>query len=136
MQIPKFCTQPYLQNREMATLSTPYCQHNSLPSVSKLKPTLPRHLPYLDAFSGVVVPCVDPARRADMVRFLKLGWRPGVIAKHLHVSEATVYNTEQNLMQYGLSLRPHVQKTGRPVALIKADRVAVNLMSGDWRTTR
>ena len=38
----------------------------SPPSVSKLKPTSPCYLPYLDAFPGVVVPRIDPARHADM----------------------------------------------------------------------
>ena len=81
------------------------------------------------------MPRVDPARRADMVRFLELGWRPGAIAKHLHVSEATVYNTEQNLMRYGLPLKPRVRKTGRPAALTKADRVALLelLLDEGWK---
>ena len=81
------------------------------------------------------MPRVNPARRADMVRFLKLGWRPGAIAKHLHVSEATVYNTEQNLMRYGLLLKPYIRKTGRPAALTKADRVALLklLLNEGWK---
>ena len=56
-------------------LNTPYCRHNSLPSVNKLKPMLPCYLPYLDAFSGVIVPFIDPACRVDIVRLFKLGWR-------------------------------------------------------------
>lgn len=40
------------------------------------------------------MPRINPARRADIVRFLKLGWRLGAIAKHLYVSKVTVYNTE------------------------------------------
>jgi hypothetical protein len=90
MRIPNFCTQPYVQNREIAHFPhqmrlivdiTPYRQ-----SVSKLKPTSPCYLPYLDAFPGVVVPPIDPARRADMVRLLELGWRPDAIVEQLHVS--------------------------------------------------
>ena len=46
----------------------------------------PRYLPYLDAFPGVVVPCINPARRADIVRLLKLGWRLDAIIEQLHVS--------------------------------------------------
>ena len=70
-----------------------------------------------------------------MVRFLKLGWRLGAIVKHLYVSKATVYNTEQNLMQYGLPLKPRVRKTGRPAALTKADRVALLklLLDKGWK---
>ena len=41
----------------------PYCQHNSLPSVSKLKPMSPCYLPYLNAFSGVIVPTKKPAKK-------------------------------------------------------------------------
>ena len=66
--------------------NAPYCPHNSLPLVSKLKPTSPRYLPYLDAFPGVAVPPIDPARRADIVRLLKLGWRPDAIIEQLYVS--------------------------------------------------
>ena len=66
--------------------NAPYCLYNSLLSVSKLKPTSPRYLPYLDAFPGVAVPPIDSACRADMVRLLKLGWRPDAITEQLHVS--------------------------------------------------
>jgi len=45
------------------TLNAPYCQHNSLLSVSKLKPTSPRYLPYLNAFPGVVVPAKKPIKK-------------------------------------------------------------------------
>ena len=102
---------------------------------SKLKPTSPCYLPYLNIYPGVIVPHVDPARRADMVRFLKLGWRLGAIAKHLYVSEAIVYNTEQNLIRYGLPLKPCVRKTGCLAALTKADRVALLklLLNKGWK---
>ena len=71
------------------------------------------------------MPRVNPARRADMVRFLELGWRLGAIAKHLYVSKVTMYNTEQNLIRYGLLLKPYIRKMGCLVALTKADRVAL-----------
>ena len=58
----------------------------------------PRYLPYLDAFPGVVVPCIDPARRADIVCLLKLGWWLDAIAEQLHVSQATVYRTKYYLL--------------------------------------
>ena len=64
----------------------PYCQHNVLLSASKLKPVSPCYLPYPDAFLGVVVPRIDPARRADIVRLLKLGWRPNAIVEQLYIS--------------------------------------------------
>ena len=117
-----------------STLISRYCW-SFLPLVSKLKPTSPCYLPYLNIYPGVIVPRVDPARRADIVRFLKLGWHPGAIAKHLYVSKATVYNTEQNLMRYGLLLKPCVRKTGRPAALTKADRVALLklLLNKGWK---
>ena len=47
---------------------------------------LPRHLPYLDAFLGVIVPRVDPARRADIDRLLELGWLPDAIVGQLYIS--------------------------------------------------
>ena len=95
----------------------------------------PCYLPYLDAFSGVVVPPIDPARRADMVRLLELGWRPDAIAEQLHVSQATVYNTERNLMRYGQPIRPCVWKTGRLAALTKANREALLklLLHNSWK---
>ena len=92
-------------------------------------------MPYLDASPGVVVPRIDPARRADMVRLLELGWRPDAIAEQLHVSRTTVYNTENYLIQYGQPIRPHVRKTGRPAALTKADREALLklLLHDGWK---
>jgi hypothetical protein len=108
-----------------STLNTPYCQHNSPPSVSKLKPASPRYLPYLDAFPGVVVPRINPARRVDMVRLLKLGWQLDAIAELLHVSRTTVYNTEHYLIRYSQPIRPYVRKTGQPAALTRANREAL-----------
>ena len=106
-----------------------------LPWVSKLKPTSPCYLPYLDAFPGVVVPCIDPACRADMVRLLELGWRPDAVAEQLHVSWTTVYNTEHNLMRYGQPIRPCVRKAGRSAALTRADREALLklLLHDSWK---
>ena len=65
---------------------------------------------------GVVVPRVDPARRADMVR-LQLGWKPEAIAIECHTTKTTVYTIEHNLMLYGQPVNPRVRKTGRPEAL-------------------
>ena len=105
MPIPDFCAQPFVQNREIAHFPhqkrlivdiTPYRQ-----SVSKLKPTSPCYLPYLDAFPSIIVPPIDPARRADIVRLLELGWRPDAVVEQLYVSQATVYNTKRNLIRYG-----------------------------------
>jgi hypothetical protein len=102
MPIPNFYAQPYVQNREIAYFPhqtrlivdiTPYHQ-----SVSKLKPTSPYYLPYLDTFFSVIVPPIDPARRVDIVCLLKLGWQPDTVIKQLHISQTTVYNTEHNLM--------------------------------------
>ena len=56
------------------------------------------YLPYLDAFLGVVVPPIDLACRADIVYLFELGWRPDAVAEQLYVSQATVYNTERNLI--------------------------------------
>ena len=90
MPIPNLYAQPFVQNREIAHFPhqtrlivdiAPYRQ-----LVSKLKPTSPCYLPYLDAFPGVVVPPIDPACHADIVRLLKLGWRPDTVAEQLHVS--------------------------------------------------
>ena len=52
-----------------------YCQYNSLLLVSKLKPTSPHYLPDPNAFPSVIVPYINPVRRADIVYLLKLGWR-------------------------------------------------------------
>ena len=111
----------------------PYCQ--SLLLVSKLKPTSPCYLPYLNAFPSVVVPCINPAYCADIVHLLKLGWRPDAIAEQLHVSQTTVYNTENYLMRYGQPIRPYVRKTGRLVALTRADREALLelLLHNSWK---
>jgi transposase len=81
------------------------------------------------------VPPIDPTHRADMVRLLELGWRPDAVAEQLHVSRATVYNTERNLTRYGQPIRPHVRKAGRPAALTKADREALLklLLYNSWK---
>ena len=81
------------------------------------------------------MPRIDPARRADMVRLLALGWRPDAIAEQLHVSRATVYNTEHYLMRYGQPVRPYIRKAGRPAALTGADREALLelLLHDGWK---
>ena len=81
------------------------------------------------------MPRIDPARRADMVRLLELGWRPDAIAEQLHVSRTTVYNTENYLIRYGQPIRPYVRKTGRLVALTRADREALLelLLHNSWK---
>ena len=81
------------------------------------------------------MPPIDPARRADMVRLLELGWRPDAVAEQLHVSQATMYNTERNLIQYSQPIRPHIQKAGRLAALIKANREALLklLLYNSWK---
>ena len=95
----------------------------------------PCYLPYLNAFSSVIVPPINPTRRVDMVRLLKLGWRPDTIAEQLHISQATVYNTKRNLMQYGQPIKPHVRKTGWLAVLIKANREALLklLLYNSWK---
>ena len=82
-------------------------------------------MPYLDAFPRVIVPPIDPARRADIVRLLKLGWRPDTIAEQLHVSRATVYNTKRNLIRYGQPIRPYIRKASQLAALIRANKEAL-----------
>ena len=89
MQDPRFlhptlCVKPW--DCPFSILNALYCQYNVLLLVSKLKPTLPCYLPYPDAFLSVIVPCIDPACRADIVRLLKLGWRLNAIVEQLHVS--------------------------------------------------
>ena len=81
------------------------------------------------------MPPINPARHADMVRLLELGWRPDAVAEQVHVSRATVYNTERNLMRYSQPIRPRVRKAGRPAALIKADREALLelLLHDSWK---
>ena len=84
MQIPDFCTQPYLvkpRNSPFTTLNAPCCQYDSLPLVSKLKLTSPRYLSYLDAFTSIIIPYINPACRINIVYLLKLGWRPVIIIK-------------------------------------------------------
>ena len=92
-------------------------------------------MPYLDAFPIVVVPRINSARRADIVRLLKLGWRLDAIVEQLHVSRTTVYNTENYLMRYSQPIRPRVRKTGRLVALTRADREALLelLLHNSWK---
>jgi hypothetical protein len=92
-------------------------------------------LPYLNAFPSVVVPPNNPTRRADMVCLLELGWRLDAIVEQLHVSRATVYNTEHCLMQYGQPIRPYIRKASQPVGLIRADREALLklLLYNGWK---
>ena len=47
----------------ISTLNTPYCQHNSLLLVSKLKPTSLCYLLYLNAFPGIIVPVKKPMKK-------------------------------------------------------------------------
>lgn len=63
------------------------------------------------------MPRIDPARRADVVRLLKLGWRPDAIVEQLH------------------SIRPYVRKTSRLTALTRADIDALLklLLHNGWK---
>ena len=81
------------------------------------------------------MPRIDPARRADKVRLLELGWRPDAIAEQLHVSWTTVYNTENYLIWYGQPIKPHVRKTGWLAVLTRADREALFklLLYNSWK---
>ena len=47
----------------ISTFNTPYYQYNSLLLVSKLKPTSPYYLPYLNAFFSVIVPTKKPTKK-------------------------------------------------------------------------
>ena len=71
------------------------------------------------------MPRINPTRRADIVRLLKLGWRLDAIVEQLYVSRATVYNTKRNLIQYGQPIRPYIRKAGQPVALTRSNREAL-----------
>ena len=64
-------------------------------------------------------------KRAQIVRYLQLRWRPDAIAKELSIRLRTVYNAESNIARYGSVIKPLYTQLGRPPKFTKADKEAV-----------
>lgn len=79
---------------------------------------------------------LSPVKRAQILRYLLLGWRPDNIASECHVAVRTVYNIQNNLMRYGSVCRPHYRQLGRAHKLSDADEEALfqYLLSEGWRS--
>ena len=45
-------------------------------------------------------------KRARIVRYLQLRWRPNAITKELNIGLRTVYNVESNIARYGSIVKP------------------------------
>jgi len=78
---------------------------------------------------------LPPSKRADILRYLLLGWHPDDIATACGVAVRTVYTIQSNLMRYGSPTRPQLLKLGRPKRLTDADTKALLewLLIEGWR---
>ena len=78
---------------------------------------------------------IPPAKRAQILRYLLLAWRPDAIAEECHVSSSTVYNIERNLMLYGSTAKPRYRQLRRSPKLSEADKQALFecLLREGWR---
>jgi len=74
-------------------------------------------------------------KRARILRYLLLGWRPHAIAEECNVGERTVYNIEENLFRYGSIVKPRYRMLGRPSKCIEAGKNALLewLLRKGWR---
>jgi transposase len=63
---------------------------------------------------------LDPPRRAKVVRYLLLQWRPDDIAREVHCHVNTIYNLRRNLWMYGMSSKSSVRTRGSPHKMTKA----------------
>ena len=68
---------------------------------------------------------LSPSKRAQILRYLLLGWRPGAIAEECGVCQHVVYKMKENLMRYGSIRRPQYRSLGRPSKLTEADKNAL-----------
>ena len=64
-------------------------------------------------------------KRARIVRYLQLGWRPNAITKELNIGLRTVYSIESNIARYRSVVKPLYILLGRPPKISKADKEAV-----------
>jgi len=89
-------------------LNAPYCQYNSLPLVSKLKPTSPYYLPYLNAFSSIIVPAKKPIKKPakQTLKLMLIMLTP--LAAPLAGSTRSIRNTRAHL--YTTSVAPKAPK--------------------------
>src|SRR6266568_3185397 len=76
-----------------------------------------------------------PSKRARIVRYLQLRWRPDAIAKELSIGLRTVYDAESNIARYGSVVKPLYTWLGRPPKFTEADKEAVLelLLQESWR---
>jgi hypothetical protein len=62
----------------------------SLPSVSKLKPTSPRYLPYLDMFLSIIMPFAKQALKLTLVILILLAAPPASSTySYTHITNTT-----------------------------------------------
>ena len=57
---------------------------------------------------------LDPASKAQAVRYLETGWRPNAIAAEVSCSVRTIYYYEENLHMFGSAKAPSYRTQGRP----------------------
>ena len=65
------------------------------------------------------------SKRARIVRYLQLGWRPDAITKELSIGLRTVYDAESNIARYGSVVKPLYTRLGRPPKFTEADKEAI-----------
>ena len=66
-----------------------------------------------------------PSTIATAVRYLMLGWRPDAIARETFVDLSTIYEWENNLMQYGSVTKPHMFIRSRSSKLSRQNEMAL-----------
>ena len=75
------------------------------------------------------------SKRAQIVRYLQLGWRPDAISKELSIGLRTVYDAESNIARYGSVVKLLYTRLGRPFKFTDVDKEAVLelLLQEGWR---
>ena len=64
-------------------------------------------------------------KRARIIRYLQLRWRPDAIAKELSIGLRTVYDAKSNIARYGSVIKPLYTRFRRPSKFTNADKEAM-----------
>ena len=64
-------------------------------------------------------------KRARIIRYLQLRWRPDAIAKELSIGLRTIYDIESNIARYRSVVKPLYTRLRQPPKITKADKEAV-----------
>ena len=64
-------------------------------------------------------------KRAQIVKYLQLRWRPDAIAKELNITTWTVYNAKSNMARYGSIVKPLYTQLRRLFKFIETDKKAI-----------